>query len=125
MWIATQDGYFSAVQHRDKPDTHMVRARDSKDLQHIRDWGYDTGRIIAMTNADYPYRIIIKKDEWARYLVNATTAIDYVNFKSRIHEVDRPRGDIYLKVWRELLHIEDVDWDRELVAVVAAVEDAR
>jgi hypothetical protein len=103
----------------------MVRARDSKDLQHIRDWGYDTGRIIAMTNADYPYRIIIKKDEWARYLVNATTAIDYVNFKSRIHEVDRPRGDIYLKVWRELLHIEDDDWDRELVAVVAADEDAR
>ena len=51
MWTATQDGYFSAVQHRDKPDTLMVRARDSKDLQHIRDKGYETGRIIAMTNA--------------------------------------------------------------------------
>lgn len=125
MWTATQDGYFSAVQHRDRPDTLMVRARDSKDLERIRDKGYETGRIIAMTEADYPYRVIIKKEEWARYLVEATVAIDYVNFKNRIHEVDDRRGNIYLKVWRELLHIEDDDWDRELVPVVAAEEAIR
>ena len=103
----------------------MVRARDSKDLERIRDKGYETGRIIAMTEADYPYRVIIKKEEWARYLVEATVAIDYVNFKNRIHEVDDRRGNIYLKVWRELLHIEDDDWDRELVPVVAAEEAIR
>jgi len=125
MWTATQDGYFSAVQHRDRPDTLMVRARDSKDLERIRDKGYETGRIIAMTEADYPYRVIIKKEEWARYLVEATVAIDYVNFKNRIHEVDDRRGGIYLKVWRELLHIEDDDWDRELVPIVAAEEAIR
>lgn len=125
MWTATKDGYFSAVQHRDQPGKLMVRARDSKDLRKVRDQGYDVGRIIAMADADYPYRVVVDKAEWGRYLADSVASVDYQNFKESIHAVDPERERIYLKVWSALTHIEDQDWDRELVPVVAAEEAVR
>lgn len=125
MWTATTDGYFSAVQHRDKPGKLMVRARDSKDLIRVREAGYDIGRIIAMRDADYPYRVVVNKAEWGRYLADSAAGVDYENFKKRIHQDDPERERIYLSVWSALTHIEDGDWDREMVAVVAADEAVR
>jgi len=128
MWTATEHGYFSVVAHRDDigPEGDrivLVRARDAQDLRRVRNAGYDVGRIIAIVGADYPYRAEMRKDEWARYLADQVGGIDYTNFKDRIAKVDAGRAKVYLKVWSALQHIEDDDWDRELVAVVAEEED--
>lgn len=126
MWTATQHGYFSAVAHRDDPKgrTVLVRARDADDLRRVRDAGYETGRIIAMVSADYPYRVYMDKTEWGRYLADQAMDIDYTNFKTRIGQLDHKRAGVYLKAWSALQHIEDDDWDRELVPMVAAAEEA-
>jgi hypothetical protein len=120
MWTATKDGYFSAVQHRDQPGRLLVRARDSKDLEAVRGKGYDIGRIIAMTDADYPYRALVEKAEWGRYLADSAAGIDYGNFKDAVYAADPARAKVYLGAWRELMHIEDDDWDRDRGPVVAA-----
>lgn len=127
MWTATQHGYFSAVAHRDdvKGRTVLVRARDADDLRRVRDAGYETGRIHAMISADYPYRVFMDKTEWARYLADQAMDIDYTNFKNRIGQLDATRSNVYLKAWSALQHIEDQDWDRELVPMVAAEEELR
>jgi|APGre2960657404_1045060.scaffolds.fasta_scaffold02862_11 hypothetical protein len=125
MWTTTQHGYFSAVAHRDDPkgSTVLVRARDADDLRRVRDAGYETGRIHAMTSADYPYRVFMDKAEWGRYLADQAMAIDYTNFKTRIGNLDAKRAHVYMKVWSALQHIEDDDWDREMVPMVAADEE--
>lgn len=127
MWIATQDGYFSAVNNiKDKSgETVLVRARASKDLYNLREAGVEFGRIICIERADYPYRAVIHRDAWANYLATAVAAIDYPNFKDRIHDLDPSRANVYMKVWSALTHIEDADWDRDLLPIVAADEDRR
>ncbi len=124
MWTATQHGYFSAVAHRDDPkgSTVLVRARDADDLRRVRDAGYETGRIVALVSADYPYRVYMEKSEWARYLADQAMEIDYTNFKDRIARTDATRSKVYLKAWSALQHIEDDDWDRELVPIVSSEE---
>jgi len=77
-----------------------------------------------MVSADYPYRVFMNKAEWGRYLADQAMDIDYTNFKNRIGQIDATRANVYLKAWSALQHIEDQDWDRELVPMVAADEDA-
>lgn len=128
MWTATKDGYFSVVAHRNDigPGGHrivQVRARSAEDLRRVRDAGYKVGRIIALTQADYPYRAEMTKAEWSRYITDQVDSIEYTNFKNAVAARDPQRAKIYLKVWSALEHIEDDDWDRDLVPIVASEEN--
>lgn len=128
MWTCTEHGYFSTVADRDEPTGGpvWVRARSADDLVAVRDAGYDTGPVIGMVNADYPYRVKMERAEWARYLADyVTTTLDYTNFKNRVHERDARRADVYMGVWHELTRIENPDWRRSRVAEVNAHEAAR
>jgi hypothetical protein len=128
MWTCTEHGYFSTVADREdtKNGPVWVRARSADDLVRVRDAGYDTGPIIGMVKADYPYRVKMARAEWARYLTDyVTTDLDYTNFKDRVHAVDHKRADIYMGVWHELTRIENPDWQRLSVAEVNAREAAR
>lgn len=120
MWTATEHGYFSAVADRDDPTGPelWVRARALADLERLRSAGYETGPITGMKHADYPYRVLMGRAEWARYLSDSVAAIDYPNFKERVHEVDAARADVYMDAWFALTHIENDDWERNGVAEV-------
>lgn len=111
MWICTQHGYYSAVADRDEPESDMlwVRARAYDDLWTIREMGYETGPIIGMERADYPYRVNMKRSEWARYLTEEIGYMDYPNFKKRVaSEQGHKRADIYMDVWHDMTRIESV-----------------
>lgn len=124
MWIATEHGYFSTV--ADRPDPHgthvWVRARALDDLQRVRDAGYDIGHIVAMEEADYPYRVYVARSEWSRYVGDQISTMSYTNFKNRVHEVDPERAGIYMEVWYDLTRIEDADPDRTTVRRMVAAE---
>jgi Rieske Fe-S protein len=107
MWIATEHGFYSAVEHRDKPNSVMIRARVREDLEHMVDqmrWGDVT--IVDSPAADYPHRVTITKKQWAHFVAEAAAGIDYPNFKTRVGKHDRHRADVYHDVWADLQKLE-------------------
>jgi hypothetical protein len=113
MWLFTQDGFISAVAHRDKIGVILVRARDRQSLDSLIDYcgSPDLPNEIHHTpRADYPYRLEIDRSQFARWLVDQTYEIDYDNFKSRVHHT---RGDDFElplhQVWSIMHSVEDID----------------
>lgn len=101
MWNMTTTGFTSAVQHRDDHDLLMVRARDRISLAKMaKDLGYDPGDVYTDFPSDYPFRIVVAKEEYARWLYEQALSIDYDNFKTRASE---DRGGTYVnflhRVW--------------------------
>ncbi len=96
MWLFTQWGFFSCVCAREgdgapqepvDPQHIMVRTRVRSHLEslqaHLPDLigGCD---IMETTDAEYPFRIHIKKSIWSQVMMNLTQEIDYDNFASAI-----------------------------------------
>lgn len=103
MWVMTTGGYVSAVQHRDNPALVMVRARDHASLADLcKQLELDAGKAIYSDfPSDYPYRVVITKEQFATFLVTEVTErLDYTNFKSAAKKV---RGEKYarflMSVW--------------------------
>ena len=108
MWIFTETGFVSAVRHYKEQDQLVVRARDRKSLEGLANvTGSD---IMSTPSNDYPYRVHVADSVFAAWLSKQTMAVDYTNFKSRVHE---SRGhdfaDALISVWRAMHHVEDAD----------------
>jgi hypothetical protein len=97
MWIASTNGFISIVQHYDQPDTLVVRARVVQDLQSI----FDNKRILETKEADYRYRVLVKKQEMAGIIVKMIKDIDYPNFKNQIaiHPGQKDKLHAYHEIW--------------------------
>lgn len=118
MWIMTTSGFYSAVQHRDNPDTLLVRARSHADLvalvglaQAEGDTELTLDSIVEKINtgADYPFRLSIGKAEFERILARVVSDIDYDNFKNAVADNeggDHARAHTYGRVWSALHAIE-------------------
>lgn len=117
MWLFTQEGFISAVAHRDKPDVLLVRARDKQSLKSLSEF---TGQKITTTKkADYLYRVEVIRPAFAEWLDSQVDDIDYDNYKNRVHQT---RGDEFAaplhEVWSTMLQVEDTgyykrDYDAE------------
>jgi hypothetical protein len=106
MWIATEHGFYSAVENRNDKNTVMIRARVREDLEHlVKSLSLKTP-VVDSPNADYPYRVTITKKDWGKFLSTAGTSIDYPNFKSRVGKHDREREHVYHEVWATLMKLE-------------------
>lgn len=81
MWIFTKHGFVSAVQHRDKPDILIVRARNGDHLRDVLGM-IDDEAIEHTPNADYPYRNEVSGSEFAKLMADMVGEIDYDNFKN-------------------------------------------
>lgn len=82
MWIFTNFGFVSAVQHREKKETLLVRAREPGVLEHLAArHGLDL-KIRTTPHADYLYRAEIAKDVFAAIIADEIGRINYANFKS-------------------------------------------
>lgn len=105
MWIQTPYGFTSAVAHRKKRDSLMVRARDIEALEYFCDQA-DVSREKIHTKfpSDYPYRVVVKRTEYENYVIGRVRAIDYDNFKNAASRVWGYK-DKYLtflhRVWAE------------------------
>lgn len=97
MWIASTDGFVSVVQHRDLPDTLIVRARVKKDLLGL----FDEERIVETPKADYRFRVLVPKREMAEMLSGKIMDISYPNFKNEIGRIDGQQDKLpaYHEIW--------------------------
>ena len=106
MWIFTETGFVSAVRHYSEKDKLVVRARDQKSLEGLANSvGLD---IISTPSNDYPYRVFVADSVFATWLSKQTMAVDYTNFKNRVHD---SRGHdfagVLMSVWSAMQDVED------------------
>jgi len=108
MWLFTQHGFISAVQHEEDKDIIMVRARDVRSLEFIADL-FEVDVTKTPSN-DYPYRVFVRRADFMNYLSAEVDMLDYSNYKSRLHAT---RGDDFYAaashVWHTMHAVEDGD----------------
>lgn len=119
MWVMTELGFYSAVQDRD-PDVLQVRCRSKKDALALAAWLVETDNVILDDNyptteslvlewkgRDYPYRLLLWREQWVAFMAATAGAIDYTNFKDNVKKEQGPRrASTYGRVWGVLLDIE-------------------
>jgi len=103
MWLFTNTGFVSAVSNG---KDLMVRARDKESLGPIAESAKT--EIISTPQNDYPYRVIVTHDFFAKWVAHMASDITYKNFKS---EVSATRGYDFahplMKVWSAMHEVED------------------
>lgn len=109
MWLMTQYGFFSIVQHKDDAEKYLVRARLRPDLERLKDLAALTTEIVELKSADYRYRIEIGREEMLRVLKWLGEAINYPNFKNRIADLpdQKDRLSQYHEVWGTMRRIKE------------------
>jgi len=113
MWIFTEIGFFSVVRGDDEDGvpTVMVRARVRDDLVSLLECYGDElepAPILEWPGRDYPYRVIMARDEWAKILLALGMELDYPNFKNRVAQVSGAmRAQAYGAVWSVMLRLEE------------------
>ena len=107
MWVFNKDGFFSVVQHRDDPDSVVVRARVREDLMRACERMGVNGCERTLRNADYGFRVTVPRAVWVAYMrFTATDLLDYMNFKAAVHgEPDRDKA--LLRVWQAMSDLQE------------------
>lgn len=95
MWICLNDGFLSAVEHKDAPDRLMVRARKRGHLVAV--FGKDAKIIKSPPGSDYAYRISVSKKDFAEIITNRIMNLDYPNFKDSVK--DNRLHNMYARWW--------------------------
>ena len=108
MWLFTETGFISAVQHRNKPGHMMVRARDKKSLVPLSRLA--NSEITNTPTADYPYRTVVSDSDLTAFMKVSVANLDYDNFKSRV-AVTRGYNFAHalMSVWSAMHDVEDKD----------------
>lgn len=124
MWVFVDKGFYSAVVDDDDPELLVVRTRARADADYLVKWikrehGVAAEVVVLKRVTDYPWRVYVDRQVWGSFLVDATETMNYGNFKSRVHDVNERRAQVYSSVWATLLRIENED--RPAVKVKASV----
>ena len=116
MWLFNRDGFFSVVNHDNIDECVLVRARFEGDLEnmitHLCCSVVVLTEVMHTPDHDYPYRVIIQKTAWAKYVSDSAEGIDYTNFKDAVVPFgteDRERSDKYHEVWAVMKYGRDFD----------------
>ena len=75
MWIFTQDGFLSVVEHRDDSDCLIVRSRARDDLERMAHFAGQ--EIIVMPDADYRFRVEVPRPVFGAFMREQVVDIDY------------------------------------------------
>ena len=106
MWIFTEYGFVSVVATKPGSAIVRVRARDHQSLEDISAQ-FNVG-IDKSPERDYPYRVELTKEQFAKWVTAKTLELDYTNFKSRVAET---RGYNFAhalgSVWSTMHDVED------------------
>jgi hypothetical protein len=105
MWLFTNTGFVSAVSNG---ENLVVRSRDRESLELIAE--STKAAIILTPHNDYPYRVIVSHEFFAKWVAHMVMTIAYKNFKS---EVAATRGYDFahplMKVWSTMHEVEDAE----------------
>ena len=97
MWVFTDKGFLSIVQHNSMPDCFQVKSRVIDPLEIL--WpGHE---IEVIDWADYRYRITIAKEEVIPVLVGAIESIGYTSFKDQCRD-DMGYYEALVRIWTEM-----------------------
>jgi hypothetical protein len=89
MWLCTRRGFYSVVESHDGSGNIQIRARDKSHLENLH-LALPSAPILETPKSDYPYRMIVSRDEAVEAITLLASEIDYVNFKDMIdHEHGR------------------------------------
>ncbi len=108
MWLFTDEGFFSAVAHRDVENALMVRARVRADLVNLtKRLGVSEDEISDVFPSDYPYRLVVPRVLFVEMISDMLLNLDYDNFKNVVTQKQgRARHDLYMKVWSTMADAE-------------------
>jgi hypothetical protein len=116
MWLITEDGFASVVAHRERPDHLLVRARARGDLENLCRIaaeegveGFDPVGVFSLEQADYRWRLEVRRDDFAALTAAMVGRIDYDNFKNRVGQKDPARASLYSDVWGTLFRIQETE----------------
>lgn len=111
MWLFVKDGFYSAVKHREKEDTIIVRARVLSDLKYFLMFVEKRKKkapiVDEIFNADYQYRVEVDSKLWAAFVYKEAKEIDYDNYKNAACINDPCRSDAYLSCWLDLQQLSN------------------
>lgn len=93
MWIFLNNAFLSVVQHEERPNELLVRARVAGDIERI----LPKAKVTHTPEHDYAYRALMPRKEVAQALARAAEKIEYPNFKDSVEEHDRHSA--YMDVW--------------------------
>lgn len=88
MWVILNDSFISAVQHFNDENKLMIRARKKEHLTVV----FPDEEVYQDLPSDYPYRVVVSKEKFAKVLADEVERIDYHNFKSSISKAN---DDLY------------------------------
>lgn len=101
MWIFTNNSFVSIVEHRDDPDTLLVRGRFKGDA--ARFLGLKAFHEIETPTADYRFRVLTSRAQVEKAIARNLAAANYPNFKDSI--ATKWRKAVAMRVW-SILHAE-------------------
>ena len=99
MWIQSIIGFFSIVEKT--PGVFSVRARERGDLVRLNKLcGFKRG-VIKSPDNDYPFRILLSRDEWLIASQRLAWSVNYDNFKSAVKDApgQAKKAAPYMKIW--------------------------
>ncbi len=104
----TNVGYVSVVDKKRTDKNLTMRSRDRDSIRLLMDTiGHFDAEITEGGGTDYPYRIVLSREELKAILASQVDQLDYYNFKT---EATRIRGrkyhDFLMNVWTESLKFE-------------------
>ena len=102
MWIFTTQGFYSVVQHVDRPEQVIVRCRTREDLEALGEQ-IPSLEPFEDAGADYRYRAVVDRSDWVAALSALAEQLDYPNFKNEVaNRQGYERSALYGHLWSAL-----------------------
>lgn len=121
MWVFTEDGFFAAVEYKPAMEEHttkqidalldadadlvMVRTRAQSDMRRLQEKipGLKYRKTPA---ADYAFRAVLPRSQWAAYLVDATEQMHYSSYKKGAEAKVPGRYSWLSGIWSEIARLQ-------------------
>lgn len=107
MWLFTQRGFFSIVQHKGNPAVLIVKARVKGDIEKY----WPEAVIERNEEFDYLYRTNLPREAVEPVILQIVKDINYDSFKGSLE--DKRRYAWYVRVWETLCMMQTVFWQEE------------
>lgn len=82
MWIFLNSGFISVVQDRRDSEKLVIRARRPEVLMKL----FPNEKILLIREADYRYRVFVRRAQLGAVLCREIIGIDYLNFKDSVRD---------------------------------------
>jgi len=117
MWLFTPRGFYSAVQHKQQPDTIVVRTRVRPDMERLVELvERHTGsrpEVLEWAGTDYRFRALLPRHVWAIVLNDMVAELTYTNFKNAAHKVQDEgaagRDHTYDAIWQAMYRFQSMN----------------